>query len=275
MERVLAVDLGGTKTATARVDAAGRVEDKIREAACPSLAETCERIAARASAAAAIGVIVPGIYAPATGMAWAPNLWGWNEVPLKRELESRLKVPVWIDSDRSGYVLGEQWLGVARGCRDVVFLAIGTGIGAGVLTGGRLVRGARGIAGAVGWMALAHEFKEEYRRLGCWEAEAAGPALERGARVEDALEFTARGVANLVSVFDPEMVVLGGGVMRGHPEWCGEVRRRAARWAQPVSFPRVRFETTALGEDAGLLGAARLALLGAGLAKDNEGIYVG
>jgi glucokinase len=180
---VLAVDLGGTKTATAFVDAGGVAADKQKVAAEHSLNRTVEHIAAHAVGARidAVGVIVPGIYNASTGNAWAPNLWGSDEVPLRDALEQRLGAPVRISSDRTGYVLGEQWLGVARGLSDVLFVAIGTGIGVGILAGGRVIEGAHGIAGAAGWMAVSCEWKPDYARCGCWESEAAGPAIARHA----------------------------------------------------------------------------------------------
>src|SRR6185312_11292918 len=89
----------------------------------------------------AAGLIEPGIYFPSSGNAWAPNLWGHEQVPLRQELERVVPLPVVIDSDRAGYVMGERWLGAARGLDDVVFLSVGTGIGAGIISGGHLIRG--------------------------------------------------------------------------------------------------------------------------------------
>jgi glucokinase len=229
----------------------------------------------------AMGMIVPGIYFAGTGEVWAPNLWGHANVPLRAELERELKISVEIDSDRAGYVTGERWLGAARGLKDVVFLAVGTGIGAGIISGGRLVRGAADISGAVGWFALNREYREVYRELGCWEAEAAGPALARrmgassaeevvaSARkrdaaakqaVEQSAMYLGMGIANIVSILNPEMIVLGGGLMQAADLFLEPIRRTVAQWAQPVAAKQVRIELTQLGEDAGLLGAARLAL---------------
>ena len=94
-------------------------------------------------------------------------------------LRERVRVPVTIDSDRAGCVVGECWQGAARGRRDVVFVAIGTGIGVGILSDGRVLRGAHGIAGAAGWFALNPRWTGTYAATGCWEAEAAGPGIAR------------------------------------------------------------------------------------------------
>jgi len=280
--RVLAVDLGGTKTTLALVDQQGTILSRRKVPAAHTLDESVETIAAAVGDAERVGVIVPGIFTASTGRAWCPNLWGVDEVPLLAALGERVEAPVVIDSDRAGYVLGESWLGAARGLRDVAFVAVGTGIGVGILAGGRVLAGAHGIAGAAGWFALNPEWDERYRTTGCWEAESAGPAIAQragatdagvvmaAARDEDAgaraaLAHAARylgmGIANLISLLNPEAIVLGGGVMQGGGDLLLEpIRREALRWAQPVAAGRCRIELTQLGEDAGLLGAARLAL---------------
>jgi glucokinase len=291
MNSVLAVDLGGTKTATAVVDELGRADSRTKEPAERSPAAAIEGIAraAERANATAMGIIVPGIYNQRTGMACAPNLWGWDEVPLGELLAQRLSIPVLVESDRSGYVLGEQWLGAARGLRDVVFVAVGTGIGVGILSGGRVIAGAHGIAGAAGWWALDPRWKREYARVGGWEAEAAGPALARRAGVATgeeagaaarrgdqraraavghAADYLARGVANLISLLNPEMVVLGGGLMQAGDLFLERIRDGVKKWAQPLAAAKTSIELTALGEDAGLYGAARLAFLHTGIHKD-------
>ena len=289
----LAIDLGGTKASFALVDEHGvlltRSKRPSREAGRAVSFEALAASALQAVRAAglswpdvhAAGVVVPGIYDPARERAWAPNLWGGDEVPLLEELSGRLPLPIAIDSDRSGYVLGEQWQGAARGCRDAVFLAVGTGIGAGILSDGRLVRGSRGIAGAVGWFGLDRRWREEYARLGLFEAEAAGPALARRAgaasaeeaaeaarrgdpkaraAVDETVEWLAMGTANLISALNPEVVVLGGGLMQACDLFLEPLRRAVRRFAQPLAFEQCRIEPTQLGEDAALFGAARLAL---------------
>jgi len=291
VEHVIAIDLGGTKLAAAVVDSGGRVLARNKRASARGgVGESAKQIAEAAGVALpdsgveeirGVGVIVPGIYRAETGMAWAPNLWGHEEVPLRDELERRLEWPVVIESDRAGYVTGERWLGAARGLDDVVFLAVGTGIGAGIVSGGKLIGGSGGVAGAAGWFALNRERRDIYAQIGCWEAEAAGPALARRsgyASGELAIEaaragnaealraigetacYMGMGIANIVSLLNPQMVVLGGGLMQAADLFLEPIRRAMLEWAQPVAARQVRIEKTELGEDAGLLGAARLAL---------------
>jgi glucokinase len=280
VSEVLAVDLGGTKTAIARVDEEGRIAQRLKLPAEHSFDATIEQIAgACADPVAGVGVIVPGIYDPSNGQAWAPNLWGKDFYPLRAALEQRLKAPTAIGSDRTGSVLAEQWLGVARGLNHVLFIAVGTGIGVGIVANGRPMEGARGIAGAAGWMVVGGPWKPEYAACGGWETEAAGPAVARrcgmasaeevvaAARRGDAqalevfrqtADYLALGIAGLIAVLDPEMVVLGGGLMQAGDLMVERIRTQALCWTQPVTATHVRIELTALGADAGLVGAARL-----------------
>ena len=92
----------------------------------------------------AVGICVPGIVQPKTGRVWAPNIPGWDDYPLKAEIKAAVSdqaIKVAIDSDRSASILGEAWQGAARGCRNAIFLAVGTGIGAGILVDGRVLHG--------------------------------------------------------------------------------------------------------------------------------------
>ncbi len=290
MIKVLAVDLGGTKTAIATIDGEGHLTQKQKLPAAHTFEATVGQIfSAYTTDVVAVGVVVPGIYDPQAGTVWAPNLWGAAFLPLRDVLEEQLGLPVVIGSDRTGSVLAEQWLGVARGLRDVVFVAVGTGIGVGIISGGRAIEGAHGIAGAAGWMVVGGPWKEEYAGAGGWETEAAGPAVARRAGLDsaeavveaaragneralaalrDTSDYLALGIASLIGVLDPEIVVLGGGLMQASDLMLERIRCQALRWTQPVAARRVRIEKTALGEDAGLLGAARLARLETGLDKE-------
>jgi len=292
----VAIDVGGTKTACGLYLETGEVLFRKSEATPQQSAESSvdflvrlvERAmesAPRDVSPAAVGIVIPGWADHRRRTVWAPNIAGWDHIPLQAMLAERLPLPIVLDADRTGYVLGESWLGVARGLRDVVFLAVGTGIGAGILSDGRIVHGADDLAGAVGWMALNPVFDRLYAAMGCFEAEASGSSAGRkaasrfgmpgmtardlfarassgdgraGEIVDELVHYISMGVANLVSTLNPEMVVLGGGLLQ--PGGLIEaVRRDFARWAQPFAARSVRIEPSALGEDAGLAGAARLA----------------
>ncbi len=301
---VIALDVGGTKIACGLVLLNGDVLYSMTTRTCTdSSSPVVEQIAALVSDALnhtpcdvttmALGIVVPGWVDRRNRTVWAPNVAGWDHIPLEQQLAARIPLPLVLDSDRSGCVRGETWLGVARGFRDVVFLAVGTGIGAGIIVDGRVVNGHDDLAGAVGWMALNPGFVDLYARMGCFEAEASGSALGRkGAEriaggagaapgsasaaeivsaaiagderslqlIDELCIYLGMGVANLVSTLNPEMVVLGGGLFQGGQYLLERVRAEFVRWSQPFAARRVRLELSTLGERAGLLGAARIAI---------------
>ena len=286
----LVADLGGTKIAVARVDESGLITH--REvgptpaaggiAVVDAIANLLRKLSARG--AVGIGVDVPGV-AHRDGTVWAPNLAGWKCMPLASLLAERIGLPVVVDSDRNAFVTGEAWCGAARGCDDVVFLMIGTGIGAGIISGGRLLRGCGELSGCAGWLAVRDKFQRPYERIGCLEAHVAGPgiaaaarrALRRPATAEDVVKlarvgderakqvmesaglYLGRGLANVVDILNPRMIVIGGGVAAAGELLLGPARRTMRQWAQPLAVKQVRLVRSRLGARAGILGMARLA----------------
>ncbi len=263
--------------------------------------EKLEREARDGDAAiSAVGIAIPGVVFHGDGVVWAPNIPGWDHLPLGRMLDDLVRPPLVLDSDRAAYVLGEQWRGAAQDMKDVVFLAVGTGIGAGILVDGRLCRGCQDISGAVGWFALDTNYREEYARMGCFEAEASGDSVARRAirlieggessilqnmtggdaakitaetvvqayrkgdrLAQNVLVTTARylamGIANIISILNPEIVVLGGGLFQSGDLLLELIKEDYKKWAQPLAAQRVRIALSSLGEDAGLFGAGKLA----------------
>ena len=192
---LLAIDLGGTKLALAVFSQEGDLlcEEKINldkrkgtevgRLVAASVAANLAKQRDKGKEIEAIGVSVPGIYYRNDGTVWAPNIDGWENYPLLKEIKSIAgDIRVIIDSDRACYILGEWWKGVAQNCSDAIFLAVGTGIGAGILTGGKILRGANDIAGAIGWMALEQSFHRHYKDFGCFESSASGEGIARAAR---------------------------------------------------------------------------------------------
>jgi glucokinase len=306
------IDVGGTKIASALFTQEGRMSGRKRvplqsgSADRPArqiaglIRDLDEQARKGAGELLAIGLCIPGIVFARTGRVWAPNIPGWDHFPLRDALAEFTRTPLVLDSDRSAYVMGEQWRGVAVGRKDIVFLAVGTGVGAGILSGGRLVRGSRDIAGAVGWFGLDPRFKSEYAAMGCFEAEASGGSIGRKARglleagesslmrdmvkgrvervtartvveaaragdtlarhiLDGAVVYLAMGIANIVSILNPEVIVLGGGLFQAPDLLLEPVRREFKKWAQPLAAQKVKVEVSALGENAGLYGAAKLA----------------
>jgi len=248
-----------------------------------------------------IGISVPGIYYSKIGKVWAPNIPGWDDYPLLDELQQLLKdrkIKINIDSDRACYILGEVWKGNAKGCNNAIFMAVGTGIGAGILIDGQILRGANDIAGCVGWLAINRPFHDKYIPCGCYEYYASGEGLARYANellgqkkdyegifknstlinglnlineydqgdeiavevIDRAIECWGMVVANLVSLFNPEKIILGGGVFGEASKFLDRIDVEAKKWAQPIGFKQVTLEVSAIGNMAGLYGAGYLAI---------------
>jgi len=304
---VLAVDLGGTKCSAASIDKSGRLLSRRTVAVDHSSAmgplrqiiELGNELADgkrphRVFAAAAVAV--PGLVRR-KGTVWAPNLPGWENMPLASRLKRALGIPVLVESDRSAAVLGECWRGAGRGRSDVVVLMIGTGIGAGILSGGRIIRGAHELSGCAGWLTITREKVPKATGNGELETLVAGPAIARAAQAAlregqqsclsamDGSKITAHevaaaarqgdrvaqnifdrcgkllgfGIANIVSLFDPQVVVLGGGMASAADLYLDALKSAMRERAQPLAARQVRVVVSKLGDEIILLGCAQLA----------------
>ncbi len=248
----------------------------------------------------AVGIAVPGIWNEDVGTVWAPNIPGWIDYPLRDMLLQHFShLSFYITSDRACYILGEAWKGNAQGCNNAIFMAAGTGIAIGIIAEGRVLHGSKGVAGAIGWMALNKPYDEKYTSMGCYEYYASGPGLVRYATevldkvpqysgifrknknltteklfsaykegddvamqvIDNAIQYWGMCIANLVSIFNPEKIILGGGVFQNNQCMFREaILAEALKWGQPVSMKQFSLECTSLGEFAGLYGAMYFAL---------------
>jgi glucokinase len=228
---------------------------------------------------AGVGVGVPAAVDLRTGVVdLAQNLPDWPGLAVRDELARRLGLPVVVDNDAAAAVLGERAAGAARGVEDVVLLSLGTGVGAGIVSGGRLVRGHRGAAGEVADLPLGADPTDPTRqRAGVYESvvgtaglraraatigmddvPALFAAVDRGETdAERILQGFARdvalGVVALQAVLDPELVVLAGGI--GARPLVAEA---VGRVLPELGARPPHVVTTALGDHAGVIGAAAL-----------------
>ena len=308
---VAGIDLGGTKLSGALFSKEGEIihkrelllEDKggteVGSLVVQLLLDYVDYARARLYRIDSIGICVPGISNQTNQTVWAPNIKGWEAYPLFREIRDGLNnpsLPVSIESDRNCYILGEMWKGSAQNCSNAIFMAVGTGIGLGIVSNGQIINGTSGIAGAIGWMALDRPYSKEYDPCGQFEYYASGSGIARSAEsmlskgaksdylhagkitakevfeayyendpvavqvLEKALEYWGMAVANLVSIFNPEKVIFGGGVFGPAVQLLERISDEARKWAQPISIQEVKLEASALKGDAGLIGAGFLAL---------------
>ena len=308
---VLAVDIGGTKIASAVITSGGKILHRIVEPTLqngPSsgiqqiiqiLETLIQSNSINRDQLKGIGIGIPAVLENVTDfIIWGPNLKDWKQVDLRGSLESHFGIPVSVEYDGHTAVLGEWWMGAGCGYQSIVSVIIGTGVGGGMVLDGNLVRGINRLAGAVGWFIMDHPVQctqEKERSLGSWEARIAGPGIAlRASRLleteksahsvlsatgkdptaEDvfeaasqgdalALRITAEeaellgmGLANIVSLVNPEIIILGGSVGSHAGFLLPQIKTIVDRYAQPISAQSVKIVTSRLGTDAGLLGAA-------------------
>jgi glucokinase len=218
-------------------------------------------------------------------------------MPLASRLRRSLEIPVVVESDRNAALLGECWRGVGRAKSDAIVLMIGTGIGAGIMSGGRVVRGAHELSGCAGWLSVSLDGNSKSQTIGELESLTAGPGVADAARKRlrggeastlsqyDVSNITAHevgaaardgdrmaldifqqagrllgvGVANMVSLFDPQIVIIGGGMAAAADLYLESLRRAMLERAQPLAAREVKVAVSKLGDRANLLGCARLA----------------
>lgn len=243
-----------------------------------------------------VGIGIPAVLEEGSDhVIWAPNLTGWRDVALRPALEKRLGLPVMVEYDGHAAILGEWWQGAGRGYRSLAMVIIGTGIGGGLILDGELYRGRDRLAGAAGWFALtddANRMDPYGQSIGHWESLAAGPGIARRAQallkdfpdsslnqfenltarqvfeaarradplaqqiVDQTASLLGLGIANIISLVNPEIIILGGSIGRQEELLLRRLRQVVLQWAQPASARSASIVTSQLGADAGLYGAA-------------------
>lgn len=313
MLSVLGVDLGGTKIAVGPVDREGTLlappilaltQSSDASSLLAGLTSTLQQALAEFEqfAPGAVGLACAGTVDGVRGeIIKSPNL-PLRDAPVAAMLQVELGLPVVIENDANAAVVAEVAAGVAVGLRDVVMLTLGTGVGGGIIMGGRLYRGANNAAGELGHMVVrAGGLACRCGHRGCLEMYASGPALARYAGVcakepacdpgsvllslrgrgelnglavarlareghPGALEAVKQlagwlgiGLVSLTNIFDPQMIVVGGGVSGLGETLVRPAREYVRKNAMPPGRDQVQIEVAALGNKAGLIGGALVA----------------
>ena len=247
-------------------------------------------------ALAGVGVGVPGVTTAEGTVVLAPNL-HWHNVPFKHILQDRLGLRVEIDNDANVAALAEARAGVGAGCNTLVFLTLGTGIGGGIVLNGRLHHGASFSAGEIGHMCVLPDGPLcGCGKRGCLEALAAGPAMLRYVReglsegrpcalkdpdaltpetictaagtgdvlstgaVAQSARYLGIAIANLIHLLSPDVIAIGGGISAAGDLLFTPILESARARTLEGMFDSTRIFPAALGNDAGSIGAAFLAL---------------
>jgi glucokinase len=305
---VLGIDVGGTKLAAGVVGPEGQVLSYVRMAtpagldaegllaALVTLAGRARRPIPLVPAAVGIGCGGPMVFPE--GIVSPLHIPAWQGFPLRARLEAALDLPAVLDNDAKAFALGEAWFGAGRGARCLLGMVVSTGVGGGVVVGGRLLHGASGNAGHIGHVIVAARGPRcECGAIGCLTSYASGTgiaaravaALDRGissrlgalpradvtaravaaaalagdalaARLlRDAALALARAIAGAAAVLDLDRVVIGGGVAGAGPLLFDPLRRELRRRARLAFLAHLEVRPAALGQEAGVIGAAALA----------------
>lgn len=287
--RLCLADLAGTVLGDRRADiAVAEGPDAVLGWVTDQIGELLTEVARPVRDLAAIGMGLPGPVEHSTGRAINPPIMpGWDRYDVPQHLRRAYDVPVLIDNDVNIMALGEQHAHLPH-VSDLVFIKVSTGIGAGLISGGMLQRGARGAAGDLGHVRVARAAGIPCRcgNEGCLEAIAAAPALVSALAEEDVSATTGRDivdlvrggdlraarvvrqagrdlgevVATLVNVFNPSAVVVGGTLADAGESLVAGIREVVYRRSLPLATEHLTITTSRAGERAGELGAAALAI---------------
>jgi len=308
---VIGIDLGGTSVSSAVVDDSGCISHQARLSVSGS--RTAKEVINRLltcvgmtmdscgrDRVVGVGVGTPGLIAKETGtVVYAPNVPEWEDLPLQSLLRDRIGLPITIENDANSAAIGEHWVGVAAGHKNILCITLGTGVGGAIIMNDEVWRGTNGASGEIGHMTVV-----ENGRMcgcgapGCLEAYASATGIAGQARellrsnrkgilsdlagddldhidaemVADAASqgdeiawkvmhrsATLLGIAvsSLTNVLNPEMIVIGGGVIKAGDMILEPVRAEVARRAYAWSASVLKIVPASLGDNAGIIGAAR------------------
>lgn len=270
MTTVLGVDIGGTKIATGLVNQKAQISSA---RSIPTLANEGYSVSIRQVWAAieegitgdvsAIGICAPGPLNPKTGVVLnPPNLPGWRNVELQQMAQARFGLRVRVENDCNAAGLAEVRFGAAKGCSSVFYAAIGTGIGSGIILDGKIYHGKNGAAAEGGHVSIDYRSEIVCRcgSRGCIEALASGHVLERIGSYdlnEIAIQLGAW-LGSVVSLLDPDIIVIGGGVSRiGEPLFEKLRAIVPGRTINPHAH-ELPIVPAKFGVEAGIVGAAAI-----------------
>jgi len=268
-----------------------------------TFADLCRQIEATRAVAtdqrrelAALSVSIGGPLDIERGIIYSPpNLPGWDAIPLKALLEERFGLPTYVEHDGNAGALAEWYFGAARGARNVIFLTMGTGLGGGLILNGQLYRGSSDLAGEVGHMRIAETGPVAYGKAGSWEAFCSGAGIARLAALRcpqrwsadqvtvrelaalanagdaDALavlaeagRYLGRGLAILIDILNPEVIVIGSLAVRLGDLVLRPAYEEVRREALPGAVAACRIVPAALGERIGDVAALCAAIAARG-----------
>ena len=297
---ILSIDIGGTAVKMGLVDHEGAIHARHEASVCfdhyqtpilTTVIREAQAFLARESAQIeGIGVSATGQVDDRAGAVIGTNgkIPHYEGAQIKRDMEAAFGVPVFALNDANAAALGECFAGRAKGVQNVLMVTLGTGVGGGIVLGGKIFGGTRGIAGELGHFTLYQDGPRcPCGKRGCFESYAATTALVRRAkeatgeadmngrivfsRAADGdqamlavlsawIDDIAAGISGLVHIFNPQMVLIGGGVSAQEALLIAPLRERVLRSVMPRFAECLQLEAATLDNDAGMIGAARFYL---------------
>lgn len=289
---LIGIDLGGTKIAGILATPEGKI---IMDIQVPTEAQKGKKqvikniekairllIQVNKTKVKAIGIGAPGPILFEKGIVVeAPNLPGWKRVNIKKILEKEFHVPVFVDNDANCAALAEARFGAGKKARHFIYMTVSTGIGGGIIIDRELYRGVNGSAGEFGHMIIDSKgFTCGCGNVGCLEALASGSAVKKrygldalsvelAARqgdkkaqrvIQTSAHYLAIGIANLVNIFNPELIIIGGGLSNMRELLIDPIRKDFKKYALSLPAKKVKVVRARLGTKAGVLGAVALCL---------------
>lgn len=308
------IDLGGTNTKIGLLDENGTmifntsIKTNSQEGVNKTITRICDTLLAKMQEYSisidnlnSVGVGIPGPVVDKRVIKMFANFPWPKNLDLAKEFEEHLHKPVYIDNDVNVITLGEVWVGAAKGYNEVLGLAIGTGIGGGIVSNGKIVSGKVGAAGEIGHIKLFPNGSLcGCGQKGCFEAYASATGIIREASsrlmvnknnllyeltkdreleakdvfeaakqgdkfsldiVENEAELIAYGLANMLNILDPKVVVIGGGVALAGEILFSKIREKLPKYAIAPVLENLEIKEAILGNDAGIYGSAYLAIL--------------
>jgi glucokinase len=299
-EYSIGVDLGGTNLRAAAISADGNVLEKIsgstdlhdgREAVIADIVDAINQLKAKCGSdkLAGVGIGVPGFILIEEGViVGSNNLPEFDHFPIRDDIEQKLGTRIFLENDANAAALGEKWMGAGRDVQDLILLTLGTGVGGGIISDGRVIHGHVGMAGELGHITVIPTGNPcGCGNYGCLEKHASATAIAAMARMmqlgddltaEDVYKLAKDGdekarmifhttgmmlgiaLATLINIFNFPLYLLSGGVLAGWdqfaPSMMAEVQKRSFTYRNT----KTRVEKATLGKEAGLFGAAYLPL---------------
>ena len=308
----LGIDLGGTNISTGIVDENGNIlvkastptiKGRDAEDILDDMAELSKKLMNELNVTEkdieAIGVGLPGMIDKKKGISIYANNLKFNITNIVEEMQKRIDLPCYIENDANCAAIGENVCGVAYGNENLIYITIGTGLGAGIIINGKVFDGSFGGGGEAGHMVIVAEGEEcTCGRKGCWEAYASASALRREGRIAAAkypnskiydlvdgniklidaktvfdaadlgdevaieiidmyIKYLAVGLVNLVNIFQPEAIIIGGGVCAQGDKLINPLKEILSKRVYGGQL-KTKLCIATLGNDAGIVGAAML-----------------